>query len=615
MTMIDWHTPWLLLIGLQPIIIILLRKLLQRNHLNQYAHAELQPWVIVQHNSNHINYSLIRNIAYWLAWFLFAIAAAGPRIAEDVSGASSPSSKNIMLVLDISQSMQASDINPSRIRKAHQKINYLVNALQDSRIGLIVYAAKPHLYVPITHDKEALQFYLRNLELLAPPSQGTRPSLALELASKELTNKNAPNQSDEKYILHITDTDTDDAENKSLAKISSAFNEKKITIYTLLIASNEGEAIPAFKDGWLNIAGRPVISRPKTSVHRELSDSTGGYLSRAVDNNSGINTLIEKIKYSNSSSANNVSQQTNWNELFLYFLLPAILLLIISMSPYKLLINIPAKVSSIIIIFLLLGSFISTDVSANQKDTLKEAYQAIIDEDFLKARQLYASINNFSGRYGEAIATYRMADYPRAIRLFEQSALLAQSNIEYRNALYNLGNSYFQTGNFKTAITSYQGALLYHPQHKASQNNIAYTQKALLAVEERKKVLAITSRAGRGPRTAPVADNVELNENNNVSLDDSESSTKNTQHNAADSSLDIPEFIIIKGLAFAEKSNANTTETTENTGTALSTASLNNQLNKLYDNQPALWRRIFELEEGYPAPLDEPDKIPGIRPW
>lgn len=609
MTIIDWHMPWLLLIGLQPMVILLLQKLLQRNHLNQYAHAKLQPWVVVQHNSKHIDYSLIRNIAYWLAWLLFAIASAGPRIAEDVPGASSPSSRSIMVVLDISQSMQATDINPSRIRKAHQKINYLVNALPDSRIGLVVYAAKPHLYVPITHDSKALQFYLNNLELLSPPSQGTRPSLALELASKELTNLHG-----EKHILHITDTDTDDKENKSLTNISSLLNKEEIPVYTLLIASNDGEAVPAFKDGWLNIAGRPIISRPNIPMHRDFSNSTGGYLARAFDNNSGINTLIDKIRSSNNQSTY-TSQQTNWNELFIFFLLPAILLLIISMSPYKLLINIPSKASSAVIIFLLLGSLMSTDVSANQQDTLKEAYQALASEDFLKARQLYASINNFSGRYGEAVAAYRMTDYPRAIRLFEQAVLLAQSDTEYKNALYNLGNSYFQIGNFKVALTSYQGALLYHPNHRASQNNITYTQKVLRAVEERKKVLAITSRAGRGPRTAPVADGVELNENNNVSIDDGESSTENTAHNAADSALDIPEFIILKGLAFAEKSDTNAIEINGSKNTALSTASLNSRLNKLYDNQPALWRRIFELEEGYPAPLDEPDKIPGVLPW
>ena len=607
--------PWLLLIGLQPIVILLLQKFLQGNHLKQYAHEKLQPWVIVQHNSKHIDYSLIRNIAYWLAWLLFAIAAAGPRIAEDAPGASSPNSKSVMVVLDISQSMQATDINPSRIRKAHQKINYLVNALPDSRIGLIVYAAKPHLYVPITHDSIALEFYLRNLELLAPPSQGTRPSLALELASKELTRKESPSLQGGKYILHITDADTDDKENKSFTNISSLLNKEEIPVYTLMIASNDGEAIPAFKDGWLNIAGRPVISRPNISMHREFSNSTGGYLARAFDNNSGINALIDKIRSSNNQSNHNSLQQTNWNELFLFSLLPAILLLFISMSPYKLRINIPTKAASIVIIFTLLGSLMSADVSANQQDTLNEAYQALENKDFLKARQLYASINNFSGRYGEAVAAYRMTDYPRAIRLFEQAILLAQSDTEYKNSLYNLGNSYFQIGNFEIALTSFQGALLYQPNHSASQNNITYTRKVLLAVEERKKVLAITSRAGRGPRTAPVEDDIELNENNSVSIDDSESSTQNTAHNASDSALDIPEFIILKGLEFAERSDTNIAETQNTKNTVLSTASLNSQLNKLYDNQPALWRRIFELEEGYPAPLDEPDKIPGVLPW
>lgn len=610
MTMPDWHMPWLLLIALQPIIIIFLRKWLEGNHLGQYTQENLQPWVIVKHKNNRINYSLTRNIAYWLAWLLLAIAAAGPRIAEEIPGTLQPGSKNIMVVLDISQSMKATDINPNRLRQAYKKINYLVNALPNNRTGLVVYAAKPHLYVPPTHDTKALQFYLRNLELLTPPSQGTRPSLAINFASKELSSL-----SGEKYILHITDTDTDERENSSLLNIVDSLIKRETTVYTLLIASNKGEAIPAFKDGWLNIDGRPVISRPNISAHREFSNQTGGYLSRSSDKNSGIDFLIEKIQSASTPLNNTTTQQTNWNELFFFFLLPAIFLLFISMSPYKITVNIPARAISIFIVFLFFGSLNSTDLAANQQDALHDAYQALQNEDFLKARQLYASVNSFSGRYGEAVAAYRMDDFPRAIRLFEQAVLLAQSNYEYTNALFNLGNSYFQIGSFKIAITSYQGALLYQPEHLASQKNISYTKKVLAAVEERKKVLAITSRAGRGPRTARAADNVTFNENNNISLDESESEIKDTGHTRIESDLDIPEFIILKGLAFADKLNTNKDGSVSRKDNHSVTAPISSQLSKLYDNQPALWRRIFELEEGYPAPLDEPDNISGVSPW
>ena len=208
------------------------------------------------------------------------------------------------------------------------------------------------------------------------------------------------------------------------------------------------------------------------------------------------------------------------------------------------------------------------------------------------------------------MTTHEQLDYSNKI-------LSAQSNTDYTNTLYNLGNSYFQTGNFKRAITSYQDALLYNPNHQASQNNIAYAKRALLAVEERQKILASTKRAGSGPQSARAVDNIVLNENDGVSLDESESDNKDRKNTHTDSSLDIPEFIILKGLYFAESSEKHEeviANNNSNNNPSISIAA-NKQFKKIYDNQVTLWRRIFEIEEGYPAPLEEPNEIPGILPW
>jgi len=612
----DWHTPWLLLIALQPMAIILLRLFFEKNSLNQYARAELQPWVRAHHNTQGINYSLLRNIGYWLAWILFAVAAAGPRVAEEVASPLSNNGKDIMLVLDISQSMQATDIKPSRLRQAHEKIDFIINELPNSRIGLIVYAAKPHIYIPITHDMDAINFYLANLDFLTPPSQGTRPSFAIKLAHEELTRVNFPNKQRSKYILHITDTDTDEKETSAINDTASVLLDKKIPLYTLMMASDKGEAVPSFKDGWLSTDGRPVVSRPNASTHQQFSLQTGGEFAHSFNNHSGVQSLIEAIKENQHSSTTGVStDKINWHEQFPLFLLIGILCLMFSMSPYKLSINTPHKLSSLLVIFILLNTLTVTDVSARQSDTQHKAYQALINKDYLKARKLYAAMNDFTGSYGEAVATYQLGDYPRAIRLFEQALLIAKSNSDYTNTLYNLGNSYFQIGNFQSAITSYKGALLYGPTHQPSQHNLVYVKRALLAVEKRTKTLEITSRAGRGPRSARAVENLVINENTGVSLDESESLTQNTQNNATNSELDIPEFIILKGLGFAQKSRPQDGQNSAASEEFVPSIAINTQLNKLYDDQSRLWRRIFEIEEGYPAPLEEPEKIPGVLPW
>jgi len=611
----DWHMPWLLLIALQPLAIVLARKFFERNSLNNYAQKSLQPWVKLKQNSPHTNYSMLRNIGYWLAWILLAIAAAGPRIAEDISGTSDNNSKNIMFVLDISQSMQATDITPSRLRQASKKINLLVDKLPDTHIGIIVYAAKPHLYVPMTHDKNAIKFYLRNLEFLTPPSQGSRPSLALALANQTLSKARSLGDDSNKYIIHITDADTDKEENNILADTLLAPLKQQSPIYTLLMASIQGDAIPASKDGWLNIDGRPIISRPAVDTHKKFSRNAGGELIRVSKTNTDISKLINKIRDDTSSeSLNNTEGDKSWNELFALTLIPGILLFLFSMSPFKLYLTTSTRPTQLLITLLLFSTLISTDVIASQSDTLPKAYNALIKGEYLQARELYVSMSDFTGSYGAAVASYKMKDYPRAIRLFEQAILFAKTDKEFADTLYNIGNSYFQIGSFKNAITSYQGALLYRPDNEASKNNLVYTKRVLISVEERKKNIASTTRAGRGPRSALAAEDIILNENNGVSLDNSETTSK-TNNNPSKSELDIPEFIILKGLSFAEKSVKTRGISKRHSNGSLSTIVISGQLHKIYDNQPILWQRIFELEEGYPAPLSEPDSLPGVRPW
>ena len=619
MNLVSWNMPWLLLLATQPFIILILRKYFEQRHLDSYVKKELQPWVVVHNTGTLRNKLLLRNIAYYLAWLLFAIAAAGPRIAEDTISGVNSSGKDIMIVLDISQSMHATDLSPSRLHQAHSKINHLINNTTGSRIGIIVYAAKPHLYVPLTYDKEALSFYLKNLKFLVPPSQGSQPLSAIKLASKYLDDTALPNNERSKSILLITDTDTTDVENERLNNSLEILSKNNIPIFTLLMASNNGEAIPGFSDGWINIDGRPVISRPKPESYQFLSDKSNGALEKPRADNAGIDSIINNIE-SLSTSQDLITNKTNWNELFYLFLFPAIIFIFINMFPYRLRIKKASlKIASanifIVIISTTLLSGISPNIKASEQDKLRTAYHALLKEDHIKSRELYSSINGFEGRFGEAISSYRLSDYPRAIRLFEQAVVLANSNHDFARSLYNLGNSYFQTGNYPLALSSYKSALLYQPQHAASAQNMAYTEKALLAVEERKKILAITSRAGRGPRTARAEDDVVFTKNNNVSIDNSESENTDTKKTNANQELNIPKFIILRGLEFAEKSD----ETNQQLISSTTSSNINRittvQLNKLLDKQSLLWRRIFEIEEGYPAPLDQPDTLPGVQPW
>ncbi len=618
--MIEWNTPWLLLIAIQPFLILLMRRYLEQTTIKDYVDKKLQDWVIVHSADKIKNKVYMRNIAYYLAWILFSIAAAGPRIAEDVPIGISSQGKDIMVVLDISQSMHTTDLTPSRLRLAHKKIQYLINNTTGNRIGIVTYAAKPHLYIPLTYDKEALNFYLKNIKFLVPPSQGSKPLAALQLAKARLSHKERPDNNRGTAIILITDADTNKDTHIQISNLAASFSDDHTPIFTLLMATDHGEAIPEFNDGWININGRPVISRPMPKPYKDLSNLTNGQFKRASTNNTDITSIVSSIE---ALSDNKIDKdnQTNWRELYYWFLFPAILLLFINMFSYRVNINFLTKTKygsiHVIIASIVLTSSITANspVSANQQGKINIAYEALLNNEYIKARELYSSINGFEGLYGEAVASYRLADYTSAIRLFERAVLSANTPQDTAKTLYNLGNSYFKIGNYTLAVSSFENALLYQPLHESSIKNKLYAEKALLVIQERRKILALTSRAGRGPRSARAADNITFTDDNNVTLDNSESDDLPISNANIDNNIVIPEFIILRGLEFAKSSSTNKNISLNN-ASQQSKSNVNlSQIDKLQDDQAILWRRIFEIEEGYPAPLDKPETIPGVRPW
>jgi len=619
MNAVSWNMPWLLLLALQPLIVVLLRSYFEQRNINCYVKKEFQPWVIINNNQPKINKILNKNTAYCFAWILFAIAAAGPRVADKVNEDVSDTGRDIMIVLDISQSMHATDLTPSRLSHAHKKIEYLINNINNSRIGIIIYAAKPHLYVPLTYDKEALNFYLKNIKFLIPPSQGSHPSLALELAKNHLEHKDFRESKHPKSIVLMTDADSAEKESNKLNKFPRGSENKHIPVFTLVMASNHGEAIPDFNDGWVNIKGNTIVSRPVTKNYQLLSDKSGGILKNATDDDSDIISISSQI-HNHTTDSITPNKKDNWNELFTYFLFPAIILMFIVMFPYKLQFKKLLHSTHSMQIFVLtcciaIFAFTSIPAFANQQDDLRDAYEALINKNYIKSRELYSSINGFEGRFGEGVSSYRLADYPRAIRLFKQAVLLAETDSHLTQSLYNLGNSYFEIGNYKQAISSFDGALKYQPQHMPSSNNLVYSKKALAAVEKKSKQLAITNRAGRGPRSALAADNLIFNDTNNVSLSDNESKTSPTKNSSLSNDNEIPAFIILRGIEFASGSPSKRQKVSTDLIKNIENSTHIAQYSSVYDNQPALWQRIFEIEEGYPAPLEKPDVLPGILPW
>ncbi|HIQ14828.1 MAG TPA: VWA domain-containing protein, partial [Leucothrix sp.] len=212
---LDWRQSLWLLLALQPLLLWLFLRWKNNKATNNFADKHLLPWVQVTQQKNFRQKLFSRNTAYWLAMALLAIAMAGPRTPLESADSKQASALDIMLVIDVSASMKATDILPSRLQRTAQELHELLTLIKrdDVRFGSIVYAARPHLFVPMTNDHNALKFYLKDLNKLVLPTKGSDASAALLMAAKALQKSGNANQ--EKAILWITDGDIDKSTDKA----------------------------------------------------------------------------------------------------------------------------------------------------------------------------------------------------------------------------------------------------------------------------------------------------------------------------------------------------------------------------------------------------------------
>ncbi|OQX07418.1 MAG: hypothetical protein BWK73_28040 [Thiothrix lacustris] len=192
MNALHWREPLWLLLTLYPLLLAAWQYFQQRHHAQRYADPHLLPWVQA-HPPQHGWQRLISRPALWaMAWVLFAITLAGPRLPQAQPDTLVDAQLDVLVVLDISRSMQATDIAPNRLQRAALELHEFLNTARNSRVGIVVYGARPHLFAPLTSDFAALRFYLQHLETLVLPTQGSNPAAALDFARSELAARDQP---------------------------------------------------------------------------------------------------------------------------------------------------------------------------------------------------------------------------------------------------------------------------------------------------------------------------------------------------------------------------------------------------------------------------------------
>lgn len=318
------HIEYLYGLALVPVLVLIfiLHRLWRRKALRKLGDTE----VIAQLMPSVSNAKPVLRFILFLVAFVFLIfGLVNPQIGSKQEEVKREGS-DIIICLDVSNSMRAEDFKPNRLEKAKQAIEKLIHKLNNDRLGIIVFAGQAFVQLPITTDYAAAKLFLENIETDMIPVQGTVISNAIELAEKSFGTEEGKN----KAIIVISDGELHDDNAIAAAK---ACAEKGIVVHTIGIGSPGGVPIPVYRNkisaGYKKDRdGNTVITRLNEDALREISSAGGGIYVRAGQGEIGLTPLQDRIsKMEKKTFEEKIF--TDYEDRFQVFIAIALLLLVI----------------------------------------------------------------------------------------------------------------------------------------------------------------------------------------------------------------------------------------------------------------------------------------------
>jgi Ca-activated chloride channel family protein len=238
---------------------------------------------------------------------------------------------DIVIALDVSNSMNAQDIAPSRLERSKQAIEMLIGKMKGDRIGMVVFAGQPFIQLPLTTDYSAAKMFLQTINTNMVPVQGTAIGAAIDM-SESLFAEQEGNASSKRGKSIILITDGENFEDSALMYAANAA-ANGIVINTVGMGSPDGAPIPIMSGGQVNgfkkdKDGKTVITKLDINLLEQIAQETGGICVRATTSDGGLDKVYEQIQKLNKSLVK-VKKYRDYDEQFEIFVALALILLII----------------------------------------------------------------------------------------------------------------------------------------------------------------------------------------------------------------------------------------------------------------------------------------------
>jgi len=446
---------FIVLLPLSLLLYRLVRQQLRSRSWQGVCDPELLPHLLLGGSIRRANWPL------WLlsvGLLLAVLALAGPVWKRQPQPLFRQQSALVVL-LDLSRSMEVADLRPNRFLRARLKITDLLQQRKEGQTALIVFAADAFTVTPLTEDRHTIEALLNSLDPELMPVQGSNPARAIERGKKLLQQAGLK----QGRLLLVTDEDHPESSLDAARQLKSAGFE----LYVLGVGTPAGAPIPLRGGGFFkDRQGNLVLPKLNGSGLKQLAIAGGGHYQQLSVDDSDLQQLLAGLgDHRLNQAVKTVATVGNrWREEGVWLLWPVVILAALAFRRGWLLV--------LPLVFLLPAPAEAVSWSELWQTPDQHAAQAFSEEDYAAAAQ------HFQNPRWKASALYRNGDFAAAAKLLNSP--------QTANDWYNQGNALAKSGDLVAALKAYQQALQLNPEDPDSKFNKNLVEQALQQQQQNK---------------------------------------------------------------------------------------------------------------------------------
>jgi Ca-activated chloride channel family protein len=389
---------------------------------------------------------------------------------------------DVMIAMDVSNSMLADDIKPNRLERAKQIVGKIIDKLSDNRIGLVIFAGRAYVQMPMTTDHSAAKMYLSAISPDDVPTQGTVIAQALKTCYAAFNTK------EKKYRSIILITDGEDHDKEAI-KVTRQLAESGVMVNTIGIGSPQGSFIRDKENGEYkkDQNGNAVISKLNEDELKGIAQNGNGLYQLFTTTDEVSNNIQKKLSGLGHTTLTENAFAT-YEHYFWYFLVAALIILVIEffIPERKFALSGKATKSFATIILLLFCKNSSSQqvnkqiikgneaYNKNQFDTAAISYQ----------KALQKAPDNTIASYNLGNALYKANKPDEAVKYYDDVTVTSTEKDIKEKSFYNKGVALQKQNKLPECINAYKSALKLTPEDEEARQNL---QRALAQLKQQQQ--------------------------------------------------------------------------------------------------------------------------------